>query len=47
MGVRIAIVDRDKCTKKKCGYLCQKACPGVRMGDETVTVDAEGFPVIS
>jgi len=47
MGVRIAIVDRDKCTKKKCGYLCQKVCPGVRMGDETVTVDAEGFPVIS
>ena len=47
MGVRIAIVDRDKCIKKKCGYLCQKVCPGVRMGDETVTVDAEGFPVIS
>lgn len=47
MGVRIAIVERDKCIKKKCGYLCQKVCPGVRMGDETVTVDAEGFPVIS
>jgi len=47
MGVRIAIVDRDKCIKEKCGYLCQKACPGVRMGDETVTVDKEGFPVIS
>jgi ATP-binding cassette subfamily E protein 1 len=47
MGVRIAIVDREKCIKKKCGYLCQKVCPGVRMGDETVTVDAEDFPVIS
>jgi len=47
MGVRIAIVDREKCIKQKCGYLCQKVCPGVRMGDETVTVDAEGFPVIS
>lgn len=47
MGVRIAIVDREKCAKGKCGYLCQKVCPGVRMGDETVTVDAEGFPVIS
>jgi ATP-binding cassette subfamily E protein 1 len=47
MGVRIAILDREKCIKEKCGYLCQKFCPGVRMGDETVTVDAEGFPVIS
>src|SRR5271157_5704581 len=47
MGVRIAIVDREKCIKQKCGYLCQKVCPGVRMGDETVTVDSEGFPVIS
>ena len=47
MGVRIAIVDREKCIRQKCGYLCQKVCPGVRMGDETVTVDAEGFPIIS
>jgi len=47
MRVRIAIVDREKCIKEKCGYLCQKVCPGVRMGDETITVDAEGFPVIS
>jgi ATP-binding cassette subfamily E protein 1 len=47
MGVRIAIVDREKCIRQKCGYLCQKVCPGVRMGDETVTVDADGFPIIS
>ncbi|MEM3555954.1 MAG: ribosome biogenesis/translation initiation ATPase RLI [Candidatus Micrarchaeia archaeon] len=47
MGVRIAIVDREKCIKEKCGYLCQKVCPGVRMGEETITVDSEGFPVIS
>lgn len=45
--VRIAIIDRDLCTKEKCGYQCQKVCPGVRMGDETVVVDEEGFPVIS
>lgn len=44
---RIAIVDREKCLKEKCGYVCQKVCPGVLMGDETVTVDSEGFPVIS
>ncbi|MFH1448206.1 MAG: ribosome biogenesis/translation initiation ATPase RLI [Candidatus Micrarchaeota archaeon] len=46
--MRIAIIDRDKCTKEKCGYLCMKVCPGVRMGEETVIVDKEtGFPIIS
>jgi len=46
--MRIAVIDRDKCTKEKCGYLCQKVCPGVRMGEETVTVEKEtGFPIIS
>ena len=44
---RIAIIDREKCLKEKCGYICMKVCPGVRMGDETVVVDKEGFPVIS
>jgi ATP-binding cassette subfamily E protein 1 len=44
---RIAIVDRSKCIREKCGYICVKVCPGVRMGDETVTVDSEGWPVIS
>ena len=45
--MRIAIVDREKCIKEKCGYICQKVCPGVRMGDETVVIDSDGFPVIS
>ena len=44
---RIAIIDREKCTKEKCGYQCLKVCPGVRMGDDTVTIDTEGYPVIS
>ncbi|VVC02147.1 Cobalamin import ATP-binding protein BtuD [uncultured archaeon] len=44
---RIAIIDRERCIKEKCGYLCAKVCPGVRMGDETVVVDKEGYPVIS
>ncbi len=44
---RIAIIDRNKCIREKCGYICVKVCPGVRMGDETVTVDNEGWPVIS
>ncbi len=44
---RIAVLDKDKCSKEQCGYVCIKACPGVRMGDETITKDVEGFPVIS
>src|SRR3989344_684735 len=44
---RIAIIDREVCIREKCGYICQKVCPGVRMGDETVTVDRDGYPVIS
>jgi len=45
--MRIAIIDREKCTKEKCGYVCSKVCPGVRMGDETVVVGSDGFPIIS
>lgn len=44
---RIAIIDREICIREKCGYICAKVCPGVRMGDETVTVDKDGYPVIS
>jgi len=45
---RIAVLDKEKCRSKICGFLCQKVCPRVRMGDETITVDEEGrFPVIS
>ncbi|HQT44644.1 MAG TPA: 4Fe-4S binding protein, partial [Candidatus Micrarchaeota archaeon] len=44
---RIAIIDRKKCTKEKCGYICMKVCPGVRMGDETVKVGEDGYPIIS
>ncbi|MCX6769665.1 MAG: ribosome biogenesis/translation initiation ATPase RLI [Candidatus Micrarchaeota archaeon] len=45
--VRIAIIDRELCTKDRCGYQCHKVCPGVRMGDETVVIDTEGNPIIS
>lgn len=44
---RIAIIDKDKCTREKCGYICVKVCPGVLMGDETVVIDKEGWPLIS
>jgi len=45
--VRIAIIDKDKCQHEKCGYACKQACPGVRMGDETVTIGEDGYPIIS
>lgn len=45
--MRIAIIDRDRCLREKCGYLCQKFCPGVRMGYETITVGEDGYPIIS
>jgi len=44
--MRIAIIERDKCTHKKCGYRCVSVCPGVRMGDETVKVGDDGYPII-
>ncbi|MFN3910092.1 MAG: ribosome biogenesis/translation initiation ATPase RLI [Candidatus Anstonellaceae archaeon] len=44
---KIAIIDREKCLKEKCGYICQKVCPGVLMGQDTVVVDKDGYPIIS
>ena len=43
---RIAVIDRDLCTKELCGYLCLKICPPVRMGVEAIVVGKDGFPVI-
>ncbi len=43
---RIAVIDRDKCIKEKCGYVCQQVCPVVRMGEEAITINTKGFPVI-
>jgi ATP-binding cassette subfamily E protein 1 len=34
--MRIAIVDRDRCRPKDCTHECQRFCPRVRTGDETV-----------
>ncbi len=46
--MRIAVIDRDKCRPKACGYVCIKVCPGVRMGEKTIVEDEEtGFPVIN
>lgn len=44
---RIAVLDRDKCQPKKCATECESFCPGVRVGDETITLDEKGKPIIS
>ncbi len=38
---RIAIVEPERCKPKDCGLVCIKYCPGVRMGEETITLDPE------
>lgn len=44
---RIAILDREKCKPEKCSLECQRFCPGVRVGEETIVLDEEGMPLIS
>lgn len=36
---RISILDRDRCQPKKCNYTCIEYCPGVRMEEDTITID--------
>ncbi|MCP8308786.1 MAG: ribosome biogenesis/translation initiation ATPase RLI [archaeon] len=44
---RIAVLDRERCQPKKCGLECYRLCPGVKMGDKTVTFGEDGKPIIS
>ncbi|MBN2251501.1 MAG: ribosome biogenesis/translation initiation ATPase RLI [Candidatus Altiarchaeota archaeon] len=45
--MRIAVIDRERCKVKTCGLLCQRSCPMVKTGRETIIVDEEsGKPVI-
>ena len=37
--MRIAIIDKGKCRPDVCGLLCQRMCPRVRSGDETIIMD--------
>ena len=37
--MRIAVIDKAKCKPDVCGLLCQRMCPRVRSGDETIIVD--------
>jgi len=34
--MRVAVLDRDRCRPKDCTHECQRFCPRVRTGDETV-----------
>jgi len=44
---RIAIIDKSKCQPKTCNFLCKRLCPGVRMGEDTITIDeTQRLPVI-
>jgi ATP-binding cassette subfamily E protein 1 len=48
MVTRVAVVDRDICIEKRCGYVCAKVCPPNRMGEECIVVEKDGiYPVIS
>ncbi|MCP4648112.1 MAG: ribosome biogenesis/translation initiation ATPase RLI [bacterium] len=48
MSPRIAILDRDLCTRKKCGYQCEKVCPVNRMGEECIVTEEDTqFPKIN
>lgn len=39
--VRIAVLDKDRCNSKDCGFLCIKICPKVKTRNETIVVDKE------
>ncbi|MHA2193351.1 MAG: hypothetical protein ACXAAR_07965 [Candidatus Thorarchaeota archaeon] len=34
--MRIAVIDHSRCRPKDCTHECQRFCPRVRTGDETV-----------
>jgi len=45
---RLAILDRDACTRDKTGYVCVKVCPINRTRDKCITIDEETkYPLIS
>lgn len=45
---RIAVIDKELCKKKKCGYVCEKVCPKNRAKEECITIDEEtGYPRIN
>ena len=45
--MRIAILNRDRCQPRRCSHECEKYCPRVRTGDETIVFGEDGKPIIS
>lgn len=45
--MRIAILNKDRCQPRRCSKECEKYCPRVRTGDETIIFEEDGKPVIS
>lgn len=47
-GVKVAVIERKRCTSEKCPYQCMKVCPVNRAGKDCITIEKETkFPVIS
>ena len=45
--MRIAILNKDRCQPRRCSHECEKYCPRVRTGDETIIFAEDGKPLIS
>ena len=43
--MRIAVLDRDRCKPKDCGFLCIRMCPIVKTGGEAIVKDEESGKV--
>lgn len=43
---RIAVIDKDLCQPKKCGYICRRFCPKNRTGIETIKIGEDTYPNI-
>jgi len=44
--IRIAVIDPNKCSPEKCGFLCVRVCPINRSGKQCIAI-AESMPTIS
>ncbi|KGK99003.1 ATPase [Methanococcoides methylutens] len=45
--MRIAILNKDRCQPRRCSHECEKYCPRVRTGDETIVFGDDGKAIIS
>ncbi|MCD4702723.1 MAG: ribosome biogenesis/translation initiation ATPase RLI [Methanosarcinaceae archaeon] len=45
--MRIAVLNKDRCQPRRCSHECEKYCPRVRTGDETIVFGEDNKPIIS